>query len=313
MTSNKIAIIDMGTNTFHLLIARQIEGKVETILKEKVSVKIGQNGISKGLISPEAYSRAIEALKHFTCLIIEHDVHDVRATATSAVRNAANGKDLVAEIKRQTGIDVLVISGEKEAELIYYGVKAALKIGPQTSIIMDIGGGSVEFIICNDTTIFWKGSFEIGAQRLIDGFQKTDPISQDDTQNLKNYLDEKLYYLFEAARKYVPEVLIGSSGSFDTFCDIDLHSKGITNSIEEEKEYSLSIEAFNKIYDALDKKDRNERMLIPGMIEMRVDMIVVASILTSYIINKLKLRKIRVSTYALKEGVLSKVANGEEI
>ncbi|HEX8547255.1 MAG TPA: exopolyphosphatase, partial [Cytophagaceae bacterium] len=239
MNGNKIAIIDMGTNTFHLLIARQIEGKVETILKEKISVKIGQNGISKGLISPDAYSRAVEALKHFTCLIIEHDVHDVWATATSAVRNARNGKELVAEIKKQTGIDVLVISGEKEAELIYYGVKSALKIGAQTSIIMDIGGGSVEFIICNDSSIFWKGSFEIGAQRLIDEFQKSDPISSEDTQNLKNYLDEKLYYLFEAARKFIPEVLIGSSGSFDTFCDIDLHSKGIRCTIEEEKEYTL--------------------------------------------------------------------------
>jgi len=313
MTSNKIAIIDMGTNTFHLLIARQVEGKVETFLKEKVSVKIGQNGISRGVISPEAFSRAVQALKHFTCLIIEQDVHDVRATATSAVRNAANGNELVAEIKKQTGIDVLVISGEKEAELIYYGVKSALNIGPQTSIIMDIGGGSVEFIICNEAGIFWKGSFEIGAQRLIDEFQKTDPISQEDTQNLKNYLDEKLYSLFEAARKFVPEVLIGSSGSFDTFCDVDLHSKGITSSIEEQKEYTLTIESFNEIHETVYSKGREERMLIPGMIEMRVDMIVVASILTSYVLEKLKLRKIRVSTYALKEGVLSKVVNGEEI
>ncbi|MDQ4140147.1 MAG: phosphatase, partial [Bacteroidota bacterium] len=176
MKNRRIALIDMGTNTFHLLIAEiKPEGEPETLVKLKESVKLGQDGISLGAIAPDAVERALQTLTNFKVEIDKYDVSEVRAVATSAVRNAANGAKLTAAILKQTGIEVEVISGDREAELIYYGVKLALEIGSERSLIIDIGGGSVEFIICDGDTIFWKQSFEIGAQRLMDKFFINDP------------------------------------------------------------------------------------------------------------------------------------------
>lgn len=313
MNKERIAIIDLGTNTFHLLIAEKNHHSADVILNEKVSVKIGQGGISKNFIVAEAYERAIKTLVGFKRLMDENHVQRTFAFATSAVRNARNGYVLVKDIKEKTGIEVNVISGDIEADLIYHGVKYAMDLGKSKSLIMDIGGGSVEFIICNHEKIFWKQSFEIGAQRLLDLFHKEDPIPNEEIEKLVSYLDEKLVPLFEAAEQYKPVTLVGSSGTFDTLCDIDVNQKGLNFSLKEEKEYTLSLNDFEKIAFDILSKTKEERMEIPGMIEMRVDMIVVANILIQVIINRLKVQKIRCCAYALKEGVLSKVLSEEKI
>jgi len=101
---------------------------------------------------------------------------DVFAFGTSALRNAKNGQDVAELLTKESGIPVKIISGEEEAAFIYAGVKEAVKMGVETSMVVDIGGGSIEFIIGNEQRIFWKHSFEIGAQRLLERFQKNDPI-----------------------------------------------------------------------------------------------------------------------------------------
>ena len=138
MPEKKIAVIDMGTNTFHLLLARQNEDAVEIYLKDKCPVQLGQGGISKGFIAPEAMKRALKTLKYFHEIIEKENIKEVYAVATSAVRNASNGKDLTNEIFSTTGIEVHVISGVKEAELIYRGVKYALNLGPKPLLVMDV-------------------------------------------------------------------------------------------------------------------------------------------------------------------------------
>ena len=309
----KIAVIDLGTNTFHLLIVESDGYDTKVLLKEKSSVKIGQGGITKGFITGDAYERAINALKLFKTIIDEYEVQRVYTAATSAIRNARNGYHLIKDIKAQTDIDVMVISGQKEAELIYYGVRTAMDLGKSTSLVIDIGGGSVEFILCNKDTIFWKTSIEIGAQRLLDTFTPLDPISGQDIAKVSAYLDEKMAPLFEATQQWKPSTLVGASGTFDTFADIDLHKKEAYRTIEEEHEYTLSFDSFKSILQELTSKTREERMEIPGMQEMRVDMIVLSSLLIDLIIHKIPLQKMRVSGYALKEGLLYKVLKGEPI
>ena len=309
----KIAVIDLGTNTFHLLIVESDGYDTKVLLKEKSSVKIGQGGITKGFITGDAYERAINALKLFKTIIDEYEVQRVYTAATSAIRNARNGYHLIKDIKAQTDIDVMVISGQKEAELIYYGVRTAMDLGKSTSLVIDIGGGSVEFILCNKDTIFWKTSIEIGAQRLLDTFTPQDPISGQDIAKVSAYLDEKMAPLFEATQQWKPSTLVGASGTFYTFADIDLHKKDAYRTREVEHEYTLSFYSFKSILQELTSKTREERMEIPGMQEMRVDMIVLSSLLIDLIIHKIPLQKMRVSGYALKEGLLYKVLKGEPI
>lgn len=299
----RIAVIDMGTNTFHLLIVDVLNDKWGIIYREKAAVKIGQGGINDGRITPEAEERAIDTLNKFKDIIDEHSVTKVFATATSAIRNAQNGNSIVSRIKKETGIKVNVISGLQEAEHIYFGVRKAISIGEEASLIMDIGGGSIEFIIGNEEAIFWKQSFEVGGQRLVEKFHRHDPMLEIEIDELNNYLSVELKELFEAVEKFKPTTLIGSSGTFDTLSEMHQLEAGITQN-QDLKEHPLTLTAFNKILNEIRNKNKEERLIIPGMIPLRVEMIVVACLLIDLIIKKVEIRNIRVSAYALKEGVL---------
>jgi len=302
----KVAVIDMGTNTFHLLIV-DVESKshFSTIYREKVAVKIGKKGIMHGKITDEAYERAINAVSDFKVEINKHKVESIYATATSAIRNAINGKDLVYDIKKKTGIETKIITGTEEAEYIHYGVKNALDIGDEKALIMDIGGGSIEFIIADNKKEYWKNSFEIGGQRMIEKFHKNDPITIDEINNLEKFLIQSLTELFDECAKHLPKTLIGSSGTFDTLSDIYREENEILKD-DQLTELPFDLQSFESIYQKIISNNKKERLLIPGMIEMRVDMIVVACILVKFIIDGLDIKKVRISAYALKEGVLLK-------
>jgi exopolyphosphatase / guanosine-5'-triphosphate,3'-diphosphate pyrophosphatase len=307
----KVAVIDLGTNTFHLLIARIHGQKTELLLREKVAVKIGEGGISTSIIIEEAQARAISALKHFSKIIEENDVKEVYATATSAIRNARNSALITHKIFQETGIQVQVISGEEEAHLIYLGVRRAMDLGREKSLIMDIGGGSVEFIIANATQAFYKQSFEIGAQRLLDLFHHHDPMLPEEVVRLEHYLHEKLQPLSDAIARWAPATLVGSSGSFDTLSDIYCQQRGLERD-PLATEFPLSLQAFYPIHEDLLVKDKVQRLQIPGMIPLRVDMIVVASCLIRFVLEQYQLQHIRVSAYALKEGVLGEILTKPE-
>lgn len=300
----RTAIIDLGTNTFHLLI---VEG-AETLFNTSIPAKIGMGGISQGVISEEGIQRALVVLRNFREIIDNQvvPIERVFATGTSAIRNAGNKEEFIQRVLDETGIKIQIISGDEEAELICLGVKQAMNI-PETSMIMDIGGGSVEFIICNDEKVFWKQSFEIGGQRLMDKFMKSDPISMRSVQMMDDFFREKLLPLANACHQYAPKILIGSSGSFDTLIEMQyMKEKGQIPAIDEVA-FEYSLPAFYWAYDELIFKNHAQRMQIPGMIELRVDMIVVAMCLIRFIIQTLEIQRIRVSSYALKEGVMAKV------
>ncbi len=297
------AVIDLGTNTFHLFIVEINEKELKALYKEKIAVKIGQNGISKGKIAADAMKRALHTLGIYKSLIDQFEVKEVMGIATSAIRNAKNGQELVDKILEQTGIQIEVIPGDREAELIFKGVKAAMEIGKDNQLIMDIGGGSVEFIIGNDDEIHWKQSFEIGAQRLLDQFHKTDPMPKESLEEIFEFLDRELAPLRAAIKAYRPQSLIGCSGTFDTLCEIYRAENGLPASPNKTVQ-SLPFDAYRDIHRELLIKNKQDRLAIPGMVSMRVDMIVVASCLISYVTEHLQTEKILASSYALKEGLL---------
>ncbi len=297
------AVIDLGTNTFHLFIV-ELEGEqLKTLYKEKIAVKIGKNGISKGFIAKDALKRAVHTLEVFRTVLNQFHVSDVTGVATSAIRNAKNGQDLLDQIYESTQIEIEIISGEREAELIFEGVRAAEAVSSSNELVMDIGGGSVEFIIGNKKEILWKQSFEIGAQRLLDKFHKNDPMPASSVEEMFSWLDIELTELKIAIEKYKPTGLIGCSGTFDTLTEIYFKEKGKNRPVHS-KSFQLPIKAYRDSHRELLIKDKAARLLIPGMVSMRVDMIVVASCLISYVSDLIPTEYITACTYALKEGVL---------
>jgi exopolyphosphatase/guanosine-5'-triphosphate,3'-diphosphate pyrophosphatase len=305
---DRLGIIDLGTNTFHLLIVEKTPEGMVTLFQESRPARIGVGGINKGIITPDALQRALAVLRYFRVKLDEFSVSEVAAFGTSAIRNAENQDWFRSEVLEQTGISILVIDGNREAEYIYQGVRSGVNMGMEPSLIMDIGGGSVEFIIGNQQQIFWKQSFEIGGQRLMEKFMNHDPISESDRKRLYNYFEERLIPLANAVHQYAPVRIVGSSGSFDTLVDIDFQNrenrwapKGITD-------FSISLEEFYRTFALILRANHAQRMAIPGMIELRADMIVVAVCLIDYILRTYHIEQIQVSSFALKEGVLAELA-----
>ncbi len=305
--NNFFAVIDLGTNTFHLLIAEGSPSAYREIVHEHVGVKIGEGGINKGLIQPAAFERGVDALKNFQQLILQNNVKKVRAIGTSALRNAENGQDFISEVKKLTGIAIEIIDGNKEAAYIYEGIKASGCLSEQNSLIVDIGGGSVEFIIADNEKIKWKQSFEIGCARLMDKFHQTDPIPPESIDALNLYLEDHLEDLFTATTDYAIENLIGASGAFETYAEVIELAKENPLNLATTKTYEFNWDELLAITEKLILSSHDERLVTKGIIPIRTDMIVVASLLTRFIIEKLNISKVLMSTSSLKEGVLAEM------
>jgi len=302
---HRVAVMDLGTNTFHLLIAEGDAESQHILYKITNPVKLGEGGINKGVIQSAPFERGITAMKQFNQELLKYNVTEVKAIATSALRSAANGVDFINQVRATTGIDIETINGDQEAEYIYRGVKASHCLSDQTSLIVDIGGGSVEFIVANNKCILWKRSFEIGAARLMDQFHQIDPIPSQSVDDLYNYLEEKLSALFTALDQYSVAELIGSSGAFETFAELTETANGNPFDINTVKNYTFNVDDFYEITDSLIKSSHMQRAANQSIAPVRVDMIVVSSLLTRFILKRSNIEAVVMTTYSLKEGVLA--------
>jgi exopolyphosphatase / guanosine-5'-triphosphate,3'-diphosphate pyrophosphatase len=302
---NRKAVIDLGTNTCNLLIADGLsDGSFKTLYDRKLPVKLGRGGISHDILLPEAIKRGIDAFESHAETIRSYNVGEVKVVATSAIRGATNRSEFLSIIKSMFGWDIQIISGDREAELIFKGVGLSLPSGIGKYLILDIGGGSIEFILGEEEHIAWKKSFNIGIARVLELFQLSDPILPDETNMLEAWFAENLAELWEICNRIQPAILIGCSGAFDTFMDI--YEQAIPD-LKIRKPSELPLEAFHRIHDELIQSDSEARSRIKGMDLMRVEMVVVASIFTNFILEKLKIKKLIHTHNALKEGVMAEM------
>ena len=301
----RVAIIDLGTNTFHLLIAEVENNQFDILYKTNVPVKLGEGSINDNLITPEAFERGINTLRAFNETIKHYQVTEISATATSAIRSAKNGDDFVTAAKNEAQIPINTITGDEEAHLIYNGVKLSGAITGK-SLIMDIGGGSVEFILCDEENIFWKKSYNIGAARLMQHFFKSDPIADSEKNAILFHVQNELTDLFTVCEDYKPETLIGSAGAFETFAELVIKKTNATENIQTAKNYVFIYDEYIEIAILLINATHKQRAQMPGMIPLRVDMIVVAALITNYVLGRTQVNQIKLSTYDLKMGVLAK-------
>ena len=305
----QIAVLDIGTNTFNLIIANTNGHSYSIIYSNKIPVKLGENNKSQDEILDSAYTRGINALMSHYEVISGYNVDKIYAFGTSALRTASNGKNFTDEILKKTGITINIIEGDKEAELIYLGVKQTISLKDKF-LILDIGGGSNEFIIADNNRIYWKKSFKLGIARLLETFKPSDPISIDDINSINTYLEKELVELFDNAKKHNIKKLIGASGSFETFIAMIEARKNFISEISlEAKSTPVSHNDFNCLYDKLIRSTHKERLNIPGLEPMRAEMIVLAVVFVKFIIEKLDIQHIYQSNFALKEGVLYQLLN----
>ncbi len=303
-----IAVLDLGTNTFNLLI-HQLDGSSYTLLyKDKIAVKLGEGGINRGKIMPTPFERGLEAIEHHLETCKQFYVDNIIAFGTSALRSASNGNEFKDAVQSQLNLKIEIIDGDREAELIYKGVIQAFPITEQPHLIMDVGGGSTEFIIGNAHQIFWKKSYPIGAARLLDQFQHQEPIRKDEIAAIQGYLADQFTELEEQVRKYEVTRMIGSSGSFETLADMISYEQKGSSIFEQPFTYlPIDLEALKNLFPKILTQNVADRLMMPGMLPLRVDMMVVVSIFIELILEKLTINSLYLSDYAMKEGIMSEL------
>jgi exopolyphosphatase/guanosine-5'-triphosphate,3'-diphosphate pyrophosphatase len=297
----RVAIIDLGTNTFSLLIVDIQTSGYKILSHAKEPVKLGEGGITKGVIAPPAFQRGVNALQRLNKIIKKENVEIIKAIATSAVREASNKNEFISEIKNLTGIEVDIISGDEEADIIYQGNNMAVNMGDEACLIMDIGGGSNEFIIANNTTIFWKQSFKLGVARLLEIFNPENPIQEHTLQRINSYLKTELQSFITEVQKHPVKRLVGSAGVFESV----LHMIGKEDIVTNKTSYDIDIKDYFTISRKTIHSTAEERVAMKGLIPMRREMIVLSFILIDFILENSQVKNISLSTYSLKEGAIT--------
>ena len=301
---NTIGIIDLGSNTFHLLIAKVTSPQeFEEVYKEAFFVKLASEGIEK--IGDKPFQKGIEIMVHFAEKCKDLQVSEIKAIGTATLRRAENASFFIQQVYEKTGIEVAVISGDEEALLIAKGVHLAIPFIKEKVLIMDIGGGSVEFIISEGETIFWSKSFPLGISILYNYFHKKDPISEDEIQKLIQFLDESLLDLMDILRVHKVDHLVGASGTFDVLEDF-LSDMSIKNKYAS----TVSVAYVFPILDEIIKKSLAERLEYKEIPETRAEMIVAAMVLIKFILTAGNFSSLTYSSFAMKEGILRKFMKG---
>ena len=294
----RLAAIDVGSNSVHMIVSQiDADGGATTLWRMKEMVGLGRISFPGKRLSAEAMDRAVAALARFKEAAAHHHAEKVVAVATSAVREASNGGVLIERLWRELRLHVRVVSAREEARLIYLGVRHARDLGNKPDLIIDIGGGSAEFIVGNNDAANILESRKLGAGRLTSTFVKSDPISKPDRKALlaefATHLDPLLDRIAAAGFGKVN----GTSGTLDNLARL-------CGDLDEDKRPMLTRKSFKTVFKQLVASDAAGREAMPLLDAHRKEQIVAAAVLVDHLFSKLRLRKIRVCDAALREGIV---------
>jgi exopolyphosphatase/guanosine-5'-triphosphate,3'-diphosphate pyrophosphatase len=312
----RVAVIDCGTNTFNLRIVDFSKslgpGRWKNVFSLRLPVKLGKGGVGKGIILKERITRGLDAIGVMKEAIQNYSADDVSIFATSALRDASNSQVFVDAVRNLHGYEVNIISGAAEAAFIQKGLELTYSPAEGENVLtMDIGGGSTECILWNTEEIIWSRSFNVGVARMGNLFKYKDRFGADADeayQAMLPYLDDALEPLKIALENTNPSILIGSSGSFDTFCSITNPNIPETPEDRHPPADSIEIPGFIQLCSDLMHNSLRDRLAMKGMPPDRADNIPYAAAITRWVMSKCEFTSMFRSHYALREGVLNKMS-----
>lgn len=304
----KTAIIDLGTNTCNLLIAEYSATDFKILHQSKQLVRLGDMKIRDNLISDEAIDRVLTALDEQQKIIASIGTDKVHIITTSAIRDANNKEAFLQAVTHKMKCDVEVVTGEKEAELIFKGVILAMDSLEEKSVILDIGGGSNELILAHKKKMLWNESQPTGMARIINQFVLSDPLKPMEIQILQNFFSARHQAAFQQCKNRAVNTLIGCSGSFDTIADIiDQTEPGE----KQRQHYEIPLNEFYRVHTLLIHSTHKQRLELKGMDNVRVDLIVPAIVFIEHLVKLTGITKIIQTDFALREGVLYDLMKNE--
>lgn len=302
--SETLAAIDVGTNSFHLIVVKLLEQKqFSVITKEKSVVRLGESPSQIKQLSDEAMERGIEAMRLFK-QIAALTASPIRAVATSAVREASNRDEFIARVRRETGIEVEVVSGFEEARLIYLGVLQALPIYNERVTLFDIGGGSTEFVIGHQGRIHYANSFKIGAIRITQRCFPDEAVTREQIDRCRLFIRGEIYHAVEEIRRNGTRTAIASSGTAQTVASMVLAMRG--EAIPESLNGVIITHA--EVREVLERvvaaRTHAERAELPGVDPRRADILVAGCLVLESILSDCGFSEYMISSYALREGII---------
>ena len=309
MKNKPFAAIDIGTNTFRLLIAEVMynhgEGNysIRELHSERIVTRLGEGVVYSGLIKERAAKRSIIALNKFMDILSRHPVKDISAVATSALRDAENSEDFLNKIKEITGLNIEIITGEEEAKKTAAGMLIGMNM-PESALLVDIGGGSTEFIFTKQREPLSVQSIGLGVVYLADKYMKKDPPSNDDLNYMADYVSSQITPITEPFKKFFTDstVFIGTAGTVTALAAI---VQNLTR-YDHKKIHNTTIpkDKIRNIYSALSSVTACERAKYLPFEPQRLDIIVPGTLILLKIIETFDFQEIIVSNYGLREGIL---------
>lgn len=304
-----LAAIDVGTNSIHMVVVR-IQPSLPTftiIAREKAMVRLGERSRQTGELTPEAIKRSIAALDRCQEIAQSLEAEQIVAIATSAVREAPNGRDFLQQVKAELGLSINLISGQEEARRIYLGILSGMELDSQPHIVIDIGGGSTELILGDGHEPRHLSSTKVGAVRLTEGFVSTDPISNKEFQRLQAYVRGMLEWPVEELRsRFEPEEqprLVGTSGTIE--CLAAIHATEVLRDIPASLNgYEMSLKDLQGIVSRIRKLDDAARQQVPGISERRSEIIVAGAVILQEAMALLGVESIIICERSLREGTV---------
>ena len=299
----RIAAVDMGTNSFHLAVVEVGgAGALRTVAREKEMLRLGDDVAATGRIGEAAEARAVETLGRFADVARAHGAQEVQAYATAAIREAENGVEFVDRLAAATGVDVEVISGEREAQLIFKAVQASIDFDGARALAVDIGGGSVELMVGDQRHLEWGASLRLGVARLTKQFAHSDPLSEADRGALDAYVRAALEAAAAEAVRHGWNVVVGTSGTLLALGRIVAAARG---------EEPPSLHGYRVSRDDLDAAlarllglDAPGRLDVDGLEARRADLMPAAAVLVGALCGLFDVGEMVLSTWALREGML---------
>lgn len=294
----KIAAIDIGTNTALLLVAEVTQGnEILPIVQEEWIVRLGQGVDRKKNLSSEAIARTLAAIQEQIEIVRDLGVEQILISGTSAIRDAVNREILLDAIKNDFGITLQVLSGDEEAKLTYFGALSNQNL-PGDILVVDIGGGSTELIFGTQQKIEYATSLNIGSVRLTERFIGTDPITDAEYNSIRHAIKEQLTSL----KHFDAEQLVGIAGTITTLAAMQLQmdiydSLTIDNS-------PITISKVEKIISVLKKKTLSQRKKMPGLKPKRADVILAGALILVEVMQHLKFTEILVSDRGVRFGLI---------
>jgi exopolyphosphatase/guanosine-5'-triphosphate,3'-diphosphate pyrophosphatase len=300
--ADRLAALDIGTNTVKLLVVARDGGKLTPLLEDSQTTRLGEGVDKTARLLPEAIERTAACVASFAARARELGATRIAAVATSSARDGQNRDDFLRRVRELAGIEVEVISGEREAELIFAGVCFNDKLRDASLLVMDVGGGSVEFIAGSHGQLERRVSIHAGAVRMTERFLRSDPVTPGEFDAMMAHLRglmEPALAQFDLAGR----AMLGTGGAITTAAAMDLCLTKF--SVEAISNYRLSRERLEAMLDVLRVMTLAERRQLPGLPAARAD-IIVAGIAAFVVAMQLAAQpSLTVSTRGLRFGLLA--------